>query len=62
MVFFQVSKYGAHIFHTNVERVWNYVNRYILGTPTISRMTLSRMPFSKTAHIMTVKRVVKRDS
>jgi UDP-galactopyranose mutase len=57
MVFFQVSKYGAHIFHTNVERVWNYVNRYILGTTTISRM-----PFSKTAHIMTVKRVVKRDS
>jgi hypothetical protein len=24
----QVSKYGAHIFHTNVDRVWRYVNRF----------------------------------
>ncbi len=23
-----VHKYGAHIFHTNDERVWNYVNRF----------------------------------
>ncbi len=23
-----VSKYGAHIFHTNNERVWEYVNRF----------------------------------
>ena len=23
-----VHKYGAHIFHTNNERVWNYVNRF----------------------------------
>ena len=23
-----VHKYGAHIFHTNLERVWNYVNQY----------------------------------
>lgn len=24
----QVHKYGAHIFHTNDDRVWNYVNRF----------------------------------
>ena len=23
-----VHMYGAHIFHTNIERVWNYVNRF----------------------------------
>jgi UDP-galactopyranose mutase len=23
-----VSKYGAHLFHTNEEKVWNYVNRF----------------------------------
>jgi UDP-galactopyranose mutase len=23
-----ISKYGAHIFHTNVERVWNYVTQF----------------------------------
>lgn len=23
-----VSKYGAHLFHTNDEKVWNYVNRF----------------------------------
>lgn len=23
-----VSKYGGHIFHTNDERIWNYVNRF----------------------------------
>lgn len=23
-----VSKYGAHIFHTNSERIWSYVNRF----------------------------------
>ena len=24
----QVHKYGAHIFHTNDKRVWDYVNRF----------------------------------
>lgn len=24
----QIHKYGAHIFHTNDDRVWNYVNRF----------------------------------
>ena len=24
----RVSKYGAHIFHTNSEKVWNYVNKF----------------------------------
>ncbi len=24
----QVHKYGAHIFHTNDEQIWNYVNRF----------------------------------
>ena len=23
-----VGKYGAHIFHTNSEKVWNYINRF----------------------------------
>jgi len=28
-----VSKYGAHLFHTNEEVVWNYVNRFIEWYP-----------------------------
>ena len=24
----RVNKYGAHLFHTNIERVWKYVNRF----------------------------------
>ena len=24
----QVHRYGAHIFHTNNDEVWNYVNRF----------------------------------
>lgn len=26
--FTQVSKYGAHIFHTNSKRVWDYIHQY----------------------------------
>ena len=28
MLGIQVHKYGAHIFHTSDERVWEYMNRY----------------------------------
>src|SRR5689334_15728615 len=29
----RVSKYGAHLFHTNYEDVWEYVNRFSDWTP-----------------------------
>ena len=29
----RVSKYGAHIFHTNNEKVWNYINQYSKWVP-----------------------------
>ena len=35
----QVHKYGAHIFHTSDERVWNYINRFA----TFNRFTNSPM-------------------
>jgi hypothetical protein len=28
----RVSKYGPHLFHTNIERVWRYVNKKEFGT------------------------------
>lgn len=28
-----MSKYGAHIFHTNDEEVWNYVNQFAEWIP-----------------------------
>jgi UDP-galactopyranose mutase len=28
-----INKYGAHIFHTNSEKVWNYVNRFSEWVP-----------------------------
>lgn len=24
-----IHKYGSHIFHTDIERVWEYVNQYV---------------------------------
>ena len=32
-----VHKYGAHIFHTNMANVWNYVNKFV----TFNRFTNS---------------------
>ena len=29
----RVSKYGAHLFHTNSERVWEYIHQYSQWTP-----------------------------
>ncbi len=34
-----VHKYGAHIFHTDSEDVWNYVNRFARFRPYIHRVT-----------------------
>lgn len=33
----EVHRYGAHIFHTSNERVWDYVNRFTSFTPYIHR-------------------------
>ena len=48
-----VHKYGAHIFHTNNKKVWNYItqfaefNRCLLYTsPSPRDRTRSRMPSS----------------
>jgi|UniRef100_A0A6C0BHK8 UDP-galactopyranose mutase len=29
----RINQYGAHIFHTNIERVWKFVNQYSEWTP-----------------------------
>lgn len=34
----RVSKYGAHIFHTNSDVVWNYVNKYSKWIPYYHRV------------------------
>ena len=34
-----VHKYGAHIFHTDNEDVWKYVNQYVLFRPYAHRVT-----------------------
>ena len=47
-----VHKYGAHIFHTGDERVWDFVNRYASFLPYIHRVTAKNgdraysMPFN----------------
>ncbi len=47
-----VHKYGAHIFHTNDEAVWNYVNRFaafndFINTPKANyKGTLYDLPFN----------------
>ena len=46
----EVHRYGAHLFHTSNERVWEYVNRFTLSLIHISEPTrpcgTSRMPSS----------------
>src|SRR4051812_46416283 len=34
----QVHKYGPHIFHTDNERVWNYINRFDEFMPYVNRV------------------------
>ncbi len=34
-----IHKYGAHIFHTNQQKVWEYVNRFVKFLPYIHRVT-----------------------
>lgn len=34
----EVHKYGAHLFHTSNERVWEYVNRFTAFTPYVHRV------------------------
>ncbi|MFK7000983.1 UDP-galactopyranose mutase [Flavobacterium oreochromis] len=47
-----VHKYGAHIFHTNDEEIWNYVNQfgkfnnYINSPISISRDKIYNLPFN----------------
>ena len=31
----EIHKYGAHLFHTSNERVWEYVNRFTSFTPYV---------------------------
>ncbi|MCI0139922.1 NAD(P)-binding protein, partial [Enterococcus faecalis] len=33
-----VHVYGPHIFHTDIERVWEYVNRYSRFMPYVNRV------------------------
>jgi UDP-galactopyranose mutase len=34
----EVHRYGAHLFHTSNERVWEYVNRFTTFTPYVHRV------------------------
>ncbi|WP_291280311.1 UDP-galactopyranose mutase [Galactobacter sp.] len=34
----EVHKYGAHLFHTSNERVWDYVNRFTAFTPYVHKV------------------------
>ena len=34
----EVHKYGAHLFHTSNQRVWDYVNRFTKFTPYIHKV------------------------
>ncbi len=34
----EVHRYGAHLFHTSNERVWEYVNRFTAFTPYVHRV------------------------
>lgn len=34
----EVHRYGAHLFHTSNERVWQYVNRFTAFTPYVHRV------------------------
>ena len=34
----EVHRYGAHLFHTSSERVWQYVNRFTSFTPYVHRV------------------------
>lgn len=47
-----VHKYGAHIFHTNDEKIWNYVNKFAIFQPFINspiaihENTIYNLPFN----------------
>lgn len=47
-----VHKYGAHIFHTSIERVWNFVNQfcsfnhYINSPIAVYRDEVYNLPFN----------------
>ena len=32
----EVHSYGAHIFHTNKEAIWNYVNKFVFMRPFVN--------------------------
>lgn len=34
----EIHRYGAHLFHTSVETVWNYVNRFTAFTDYVHRV------------------------
>jgi len=51
-----VHKYGAHIFHTSREDVWNYVRRYSEFGPYVNRVkaSTSRGMFSLPMNLLTI--------
>ena len=38
----EVHRYGAHLFHTSNERVWEYVNRFTAFTSYVHRVYAAR--------------------
>lgn len=51
-----VHTYGPHIFHTDNERVWNYVNKYAVMMPYINRVksTVNGQVFSLPINLHTI--------
>ena len=59
----RISKYGAHIFHTNDEEVWGYVNKFSKWNPYEHRVVamVDGQLVPVPANIDTYRKVLKRD-
>lgn len=57
-----LHKYGAHIFHTDLERVWDFVNRFSVFKPFIHRVkTIScQRVYSLPLNLMTINQFFGR--
>lgn len=57
-----VHKYGPHIFHTDDEEVWNYVNRFAVFKPYTNRVksTVNGQVFSLPINLHTINQFYKK--
>lgn len=57
-----VHTYGPHIFHTDNEQVWNFVNRYSTMMPYVNRVkaTVDGQVFSLPINLHTINQFFKK--